>query len=88
MAVGDALVFPGFLTQFSFQIHRILFSHALAEMRGENTQERKVRLESGFKELSKRKRNPLHVMNVYLNVNEPCSVKRGHNPFWADTFGL
>ena len=42
MAVGDAHVFPGFLltpvlTQLSFQNHRLLFSHALAEVRGENT---------------------------------------------------
>ena len=42
--VGDAHVFPGFLTavltQLSFQSHRILFSHASAEVRGENTPER------------------------------------------------
>ena len=41
MAVGDANVFPGFLTpvlkQLSFQSHRLLFSHASAEVRGENT---------------------------------------------------
>ena len=46
MAVGDAHVFPGFLTpvltQLSFQSHRLLFSHASAEVRGENTPERKV----------------------------------------------
>ena len=37
MAVGDAYVFP-----FSFQSHRLLFSHASAEVRGENTPERIV----------------------------------------------
>ena len=41
MEVGDAQVFPGFLTpvltQISFQSHRLLFSHASAEVRGENT---------------------------------------------------
>ena len=47
MAVGDAHVLPGFLTPvltdyFSFQSHRLLFSHASAEVRGENTPERKV----------------------------------------------
>ena len=46
MAVGDAHVFPGFLTpvltQLSFQSHRLLFSHASAEVRGENTPERKL----------------------------------------------
>ena len=45
MAVGDAYMFPGFLTpvltQSSFQNHRLLFfSHASAEVRGENTPER------------------------------------------------
>ena len=38
-------VFPGFLTsvltQISFQSHQLLFSHALAEVRGENMPERK-----------------------------------------------
>ena len=46
MAIGDAHVFPGFLTpvltQLPFQDHRLLFSHASAEVRGENTPERKV----------------------------------------------
>ena len=44
MAVGDAHVLPGFLTpvltQISFQSHRLLFSHASAEVKGENTPER------------------------------------------------
>ena len=44
MAVGDTHVFPAFvtpvLTQISFQSHRLLFSHAAAEVRGENTPER------------------------------------------------
>ena len=30
------------LTQLSFQSHQLLFSHASAEVRGENTLERKV----------------------------------------------
>ena len=46
MAVGDAYVFPGFLTpvptQLFFQSHRLLFLHASAEVRRENTPERKV----------------------------------------------
>ena len=45
MAVRHAHVFPGFLTpvptQLSFQSHQLLFSHALVEVRGENTPERK-----------------------------------------------
>ena len=48
MAVGDAYVFPGFLTQvltqLSLQSHRLLFSSASADVRGENTQERKFAL--------------------------------------------
>ena len=48
MAVGGAYVFPGFftlvLTQLSFQSHRLLFSHVLAEVRGETTRERKFAL--------------------------------------------
>ena len=40
MAVGDTHVFSGFLTpvltKLSFQSHRLLFSHASAEVRGEN----------------------------------------------------
>ena len=45
MAVGDTYVFPGFLspvlTQLSFKNHQLLFSHASAEVRGENMRERK-----------------------------------------------
>ena len=47
MAVGDAHVFPGFVTPFfskhifSFQSHRLLFSHAPAEGKGENTSDRR-----------------------------------------------
>ena len=48
MVVGDAHVFPGFLRpvliQLSLQSHRLLFSHASAEVRGENTPERKFAL--------------------------------------------
>ena len=46
MAVGDAHVFPGFLTpvltQVSLQSHRLLFSHVSADVRGENTPGRKL----------------------------------------------
>ena len=45
MAVGDAYVFPGFLTPvltlLFFQSHRLLFSHASAEVRGEIRQKEK-----------------------------------------------
>ena len=46
MAVGDAYVFPGFLTpvltELFFQSHRLLFSHASAKVTGDNTPEGKV----------------------------------------------
>ena len=49
MAVGDAYVFPGFLTpvltQLFFPKPRLLFSHASAEVRGENTPEKKSRFD-------------------------------------------
>ena len=42
MAVGDAHVFPGFLTlviaQRSFQCHWLLFSHTAAEVRDVGTE--------------------------------------------------
>ena len=45
MAVGDAYVFPGFLTpvltQLSFQSHRLLLLHASTEVRGKNMPQRK-----------------------------------------------
>ena len=44
MAVGDAYVFPAFLTlvitRLSFKSHSLLFSHAFAEVRGKNKLER------------------------------------------------
>ena len=46
MAVGDAHAFPGFLTpvltQLFFPKAPTIFLHAYAEVRGENTPERKV----------------------------------------------
>ena len=43
MAVSDPHVFPGLfqpsLKQLSFHSHQLLFSHASAEVRGENTPE-------------------------------------------------
>ena len=42
MAVGDTHVFlTPVLTLLSFQSHKLLFVHATAEVRGENTSERK-----------------------------------------------
>ena len=48
MVVGDAHVFPSFLTpvltELSFKSYRLLFSHASAEVRGKNTSKKKFRL--------------------------------------------
>ena len=66
MAVGDAHVFPGFLTpvltQISFQSHRLLFSHASAKARGENTPERNfasTRYRTHNHQVMSQKRSPL-----------------------------
>ena len=44
--IFELTVFPGFLApvlkHISFRSHRLLFSHASAEVRGENTPERKL----------------------------------------------
>ena len=49
MAVGDAHVFPGFLTQLSFESHRLLFSHALLEVRGEKIRRKESSRQPGLK---------------------------------------
>ena len=68
MAVGDARLFPEFLTlvltQISFQSHRLLLSHASAEVIGENTPERKL--------ASNRSRTQNHKV-----VSPTCSPLRG-----------
>ena len=66
MAVGEGHVFPGFLTtvltQLSFQSQRLLFSHALAEVRGENKPVRK------FASTGYRFRNRHQVMSPTLSL--------------------
>ena len=63
MAVGDAHVFPAFLTpvltQLSFQSHQLLFSHASAEVRGENMPERKF-ASAGDRTRNHQVRSPKH----------------------------
>ena len=67
MAVGDAHVFPGFLTpvltQLSFQSQPLLFSHASADVRGESTLERKF--------VSTGSRTHNHQVMSSLNTNRP-----------------
>ena len=63
MTVGDAHVFPGFLTpaltQLSFHSHRLLFSHASAEMRGDDTPETKF-ASNGYQTHNHQDMNPTH----------------------------
>ena len=69
MAVGDTHVFPGFLTpvllQISFQSHQLLFSHALAEVRGEKYARKKFRLNR-----VSNSQLPVHESNTL--TTEPC----------------
>ena len=69
MAVGDAYVFPGFLTpvltQISFQSHRLIFSHASAEARGEKapcskTAEQKKKANKATKKKFKKNSSDAH----------------------------
>ena len=69
MAVGDAHVFSDFptsvLTQISFQSHRLLFSQASAEVRGENTPESSPQLEIELKHhLMSSTRSPLSSIDL------------------------
>ena len=72
MAVGDAHVFHGFptpvLTQLSFKSHRLLFSHASTEVRGENTPERKSDL-MGYRTHNYQVMSPTH-----LQLSHPGEV--------------
>ena len=69
MSARDAHVFPGFLTQvltqLPFQSHRLLFSHASAEVRGENMPERKFAL-TGYRN----SQPPCHESDTL--TTEPC----------------
>ena len=73
MAVGEAHVFPGFLTpvltQLSFRSHQ-LFSHASVEVRGENMPERKF--------ASTRSRTRNH--KVMSQTHSPLSHPQGRGP--------
>ena len=73
-------VFPDFLTpvltQLSFQSHRLLFSHDLAEVKGENTPERK------FGTRVSNSQQPGHESDIlYLRLKETSMVLSGeHGP--------
>ena len=92
MAVGDAYVFPGFLTPvltlLFFQSHRLLFSHASAEVRGENTPERKVAStwdRTHNHQVMSPTRSPLsHPGGFKQRVDELCPGKIGLNPLPDD----
>ena len=74
MAVGDAHVFPGFLTpvltQLSFQSHQLLILHASADLRGENMPEKTVHLKVPITRkvfVYKIQENPIHTILKYGN---------------------
>ena len=73
MEVGDAHVFPAFLTpvltQLSFQSHRPLFSHTSAEVRGENTS-RKSLPQPGLELTTSPTRSPLSHPGGTLNYGK------------------
>ena len=77
MAAGDAHVLPGFLTpvltQLSIQTHRLLFSHASAEVSGENTPERKV-ASTGSRTRSHQVMSPTR--SPLSHPGEACTVQK------------
>ena len=77
MAVSDAYIFPGFLTpaltQLSFQSHRLLFSHASAGVRGENTLERK------FASTGDQTRNHQVLSPTHLPLSHPGGAAEEEN---------
>ena len=77
MAVGDACVFPGFLTpvltQISFQSHHLLFPHASAEVRGENLPER------NFASTGSRTYNHQVMSPTHSPLSHPGGVGIGEN---------
>ena len=85
MAVGHAYVFPGFLTpvltELFFQSLRLLLSHASAEVRGENTPERKVA------STRDRTHNPGHEFDT-LTTKPPGWGKKGVKQGNAETCQL
>ena len=88
MAVGGAYVFPGFLTpvlthNFSFQSHRLIFSHASAEVRGENTPERKV---ASTRDRSHNYQLPRHESYTLTNERGSNVLTRWDRPIRAQEF--
>ena len=75
MAVGDAYVFPGFLTpvltQLFFPKPSTVFSHASAEVRGENAPERKV-ASTGDRTHNHQVMSPTHSPLSHLDGTEEC----------------
>ena len=82
MAVGDPHVFPGFLTpvltRVSFQSHRLFFSHASAEMRGEDrTHNHQVISLTRLKYISAPQENLLRPLNCKTKMKK--RICRGFN---------
>ena len=76
MAVGDAHVFPGFLTpvltELSFQGHLLLFSHA-SEVSGENMPDRKLastRYQTHNHQVMSQTHSPLNQSGAYAKEHQ------------------
>ena len=82
MCVGDAHVFPGFLTpvltQLSFQSHWLLFSHASAAVRGENTPKiRENTPERNFASIGPRTHKHQVMSPTHLPLSQPYGALHG-----------
>ena len=88
MAVGDAYVFPGFLTlvltQLSFQSHRLLFSYA-SEVRGKIMLKRKF-ASTGYRthnhQVMSQSRAPLSQPGEASNLVDLPKLKAAANCKW------
>ena len=92
MAVGDAHVFSGFLTpvltQLSFHSHWLLFSNAVAEVRGENMLESKF-ASAGYLTHNQQVMNPTHspLSHPILSLDLPLYIAHPACPshLWFQT---
>ena len=90
-------MFPGFLTlvvlQLSFQSYRLLFSHALREVRGENMSERKF-ASTGYRtynhQATSQTRSPMSHpgwVNAYLHSHmRTCHVRTSTRAYMPRTY--
>ena len=91
MTVSDAHVFPSFLipllTQISFQSHQLFFSHASAEVRGENTPERNFNRISNSQPPGHESDALSHLGGANLISNAKlCQILQTDSPFTAQSY--